>query len=77
MTNPAFPSCPTCTRPVDAPWRHRNAAGVLSEGCVDPCHDGQGAEPFPPRREDEPCLAGTPGCSSDHRPGGRRGCETY
>lgn len=32
--------CRTCNRPLSAPWRSRDAAGAIRNGCVAVDHDG-------------------------------------
>jgi hypothetical protein len=38
MSN-AITTCPTCTRPLAAPYRRR-VHGYIVEGCIDGCHSG-------------------------------------
>ncbi len=34
-------TCPTCCRPVGNPYRHHDATGRITEGCIDASHTGQ------------------------------------
>jgi hypothetical protein len=31
--------CPTCTKPLNNPYRRHNSEGKIIEGCIDKCHD--------------------------------------
>lgn len=32
-------TCPTCTKPLNNPYRRYNSEGQIVEGCIDKCHD--------------------------------------